>query len=224
MRRFEFKEGTSSKFWEVDVEGKDLTVRFGKIGTNGQTQTKSFPTAEKATSERDKLIKEKTSKGYAELSVDDGAKPPRDGRLEKVEPKESAAPKAKAKEAPADEPGWIDAGDGYRLALRDGKLACRGPKGQLLASVPKDVKTSPVAMDPREEARRRGEARARAAGGVPSGRVGQVAEGEEPAARRLEEVLLPRRRSLSGERARAQRPAPSASRAVRDRVEARAVG
>jgi predicted DNA-binding WGR domain protein len=146
MRRFELKDATSSKFWEVDVEGKDLTVRFGKIGTNGQTQTKSFPTAEKATSERDKLIKEKTGKGYAELLVAEGEKP---ASLEKAEPKEPAAPKAKAKgkEATIDEPGWIDAGDGYRLALREGKLACRGPKGQLLASVPKDVKASPVAMD-----------------------------------------------------------------------------
>ena len=43
-RRFEFIEGKSSKFWEVTVTGSDVTVRFGKIGTHGQGQTKSFPT------------------------------------------------------------------------------------------------------------------------------------------------------------------------------------
>lgn len=141
MRRFEFREGTSSKFWEVDVEGKDLTVRFGKIGTNGQTQTKSFPTEEKAKAERDKLIKEKTGKGYSEVGAAEDAK------VEKVEPKEKPKPRASAPTASIDEPGWIDAGDGYRLALRDGKLVCRNPKGQQLASVPKDVKAGAVATE-----------------------------------------------------------------------------
>jgi predicted DNA-binding WGR domain protein len=41
MRRFEFKEGSSSKFWEVSVSGNTLTVRFGRIGTEGQEKTKS---------------------------------------------------------------------------------------------------------------------------------------------------------------------------------------
>lgn len=138
MRRFEFKEGTSSKFWEIDVEGKDLTVRFGKIGTNGQTQLKSFPTEEKAKAERDKLIREKTGKGYVETG--EAAEP-----AEKTEPKEKPKPRVKPAVAAADEPGWIDAGNGYRVALRDGKLACKSPKGQLLASVPKDVKASEAA-------------------------------------------------------------------------------
>jgi len=141
MRRFEFKEGSSSKFWEVDVEGKDLTVRFGKIGTNGQTQTKSFPTEAKASAERDKLIKEKTGKGYSEVGTS------QDAKVEKVEPKEGPKPKPKVATPAADEPGFVDAGDGYRLALRDGKLVCKGPKGQLLASVPKDIKATPVASE-----------------------------------------------------------------------------
>lgn len=69
MQRYEFIEGTASKFWEVEAKETSLTVRFGKIGTNGQTQTKSFDTSAAATKERDKLIKEKTGKGYKEVSV-----------------------------------------------------------------------------------------------------------------------------------------------------------
>ena len=42
MRRFELVEGTASKFWEIAVEGVSTTVRYGRIGTTGQTQTKSF--------------------------------------------------------------------------------------------------------------------------------------------------------------------------------------
>ena len=37
-RYFEFIEGSSSKFWEISVSDKIVTVRFGRIGTNGQTQ------------------------------------------------------------------------------------------------------------------------------------------------------------------------------------------
>jgi predicted DNA-binding WGR domain protein len=63
-RRFEMSEGGSQKFWEVAVEGPALTVRFGKIGTAGTTQTKTLASAEAATKEADKLVREKTKKGY----------------------------------------------------------------------------------------------------------------------------------------------------------------
>lgn len=48
-RYFEFTgadadRGTSnsSKFWEVDVDGQTVTVRFGKIGASGQTTVKDL--------------------------------------------------------------------------------------------------------------------------------------------------------------------------------------
>jgi len=67
MRRFEFSDSTSNKFWEVDVKGKTLNVTFGKIGTKGQSKPKDFPTPEKAKAEMEKLIKEKIGKGYVEV-------------------------------------------------------------------------------------------------------------------------------------------------------------
>jgi formylglycine-generating enzyme required for sulfatase activity/predicted DNA-binding WGR domain protein len=66
MRRFEFSDSTSNKFWEVDVNGKTLNVTFGKIGTKGASKPKDFATPEKAKAEMEKLIKEKTGKGYVE--------------------------------------------------------------------------------------------------------------------------------------------------------------
>ena len=65
-RYFEFVEGSSAKFWEISHSGKDVTVRFGEIGTNGQTQTKTLADADAATKHAEKLIKEKTGKGYKE--------------------------------------------------------------------------------------------------------------------------------------------------------------
>ena len=67
MRRFEFVDSTSNKFWEVDVKGKTLNVTFGKIGTKGQSKPKDFATPEKAKAEMEKLIKEKAGKGYVEV-------------------------------------------------------------------------------------------------------------------------------------------------------------
>ena len=66
-RLFEFVDDSSSKFWEVTLNGSEFTVRFGKIGTAGQSKTKDAGSQEKALSEVDKLIREKTGKGYKEV-------------------------------------------------------------------------------------------------------------------------------------------------------------
>ena len=65
-RYFEFVDGTSNKFWEIWMDGTDVTTNWGKIGTDGQTKTKGFPDEAKAKKEYDKLLAEKTGKGYAE--------------------------------------------------------------------------------------------------------------------------------------------------------------
>ncbi len=65
-RYFEFVEGSSSKFWEIKMTGTDVTTRYGKIGTDGQNTLKQFGDAAAATKEYEKLVKEKTKKGYEE--------------------------------------------------------------------------------------------------------------------------------------------------------------
>ncbi|MGN6385745.1 MAG: AAA domain-containing protein [Verrucomicrobiota bacterium] len=67
VRHFELISGTSRKFWEIFVNGSSLTVRYGRIGTDGITQTKSFADATKAAAESEKLILAKKKKGYAEV-------------------------------------------------------------------------------------------------------------------------------------------------------------
>jgi len=66
VMRFEFSEGNSNKFWECSVNGCEVTVRFGRIGTEGQTRVKSFSDAAAATKDAEKLFAEKTRKGYVE--------------------------------------------------------------------------------------------------------------------------------------------------------------
>jgi predicted DNA-binding WGR domain protein len=68
-RYFELVEGGSKKFWEITVDGAGHKVRFGRLGAQGQTRSKSF--ADEATAQRDaaKLIREKVAKGYIEPNV-----------------------------------------------------------------------------------------------------------------------------------------------------------
>jgi predicted DNA-binding WGR domain protein len=90
VRTFTYVSGTSSKFWEVDQDGANVTVRFGRIGTNGQSKTKELGSEAEARAHAEKLISEKVAKGYVE---EGGTTPP-------PAPPAPAKPKAK-KAAPA---------------------------------------------------------------------------------------------------------------------------
>ncbi len=97
MPRYEFSEGTSNKFWDIQLSGSSFTTTWGKIGTAGQATTKSFPSDDKARQEYDKLIAEKVKKGYA--LVGGGATPAPAGATQRSAP--AAKPPAKAAAQPA---------------------------------------------------------------------------------------------------------------------------
>ncbi|MDI7225151.1 WGR domain-containing protein [Leptospira santarosai] len=61
-----FKDDKSDKFWSIETSGNSFTVTYGKTGTVGQTQTKSFDNEEKCLKEAEKLLAEKLKKGYVE--------------------------------------------------------------------------------------------------------------------------------------------------------------
>jgi predicted DNA-binding WGR domain protein len=67
MRRFEFTEGDSRKFWQIGRTGSDVTVSWGRIGTKGQLQIKQLGDEARAERELQKLIGEKVRKGYIEV-------------------------------------------------------------------------------------------------------------------------------------------------------------
>jgi DNA ligase-1 len=68
VRRFELIAGRSKKFWEVEVEGSDMSTCCGRIGSAGQGTTLSFADAAAARAAADKLIAEKTAEGYREVA------------------------------------------------------------------------------------------------------------------------------------------------------------
>ena len=90
-RTFLYSDDKSSKFWDIEIDGNSFTVNYGKAGTNGQTQTKDFADDAACQKAAEKLIAEKTKKGYVEQGGDTSA-PVASVATEK--PKKSAEPKA----------------------------------------------------------------------------------------------------------------------------------
>jgi predicted DNA-binding WGR domain protein len=74
MRRFEFVDGNSSKFWVPELQGATFIVTYGRIGTAGQRKEKAFPDEEAALKEYNKKVAEKVREGYSEVST--GEAPP----------------------------------------------------------------------------------------------------------------------------------------------------
>jgi uncharacterized protein (TIGR02996 family) len=64
MARYEYTEGTSNKFWEIDVEDRKVITRFGRIGTKGQERVKTFKKSWEARRYRAGQVRRKTQKGY----------------------------------------------------------------------------------------------------------------------------------------------------------------
>ncbi|HZI14291.1 MAG TPA: WGR domain-containing protein, partial [Myxococcus sp.] len=76
MRRFEFVEGGSSKFWEPELQGSTFIVTYGRIGTAGQRKEKAFPDEAAARKEYEKKVAEKLREGYREVSGGESAPTP----------------------------------------------------------------------------------------------------------------------------------------------------
>ena len=67
-RYFEYKDAKSKKFWEVSVSGKKVNIRYGKIGTDGQTSLKELGTPAEAKAHAEKQAAGKVKKGYKEAA------------------------------------------------------------------------------------------------------------------------------------------------------------
>jgi len=86
-RYFEFKDEISDKFWEIELKGSALHLRWGKTGTNGQSKIKVLESADKAQKEYNKLVAEKTQKGYQEGNATGKNDATTDVKIAEVKPK-----------------------------------------------------------------------------------------------------------------------------------------
>ncbi|WP_405893948.1 DUF4132 domain-containing protein [Streptomyces sp. NBC_01527] len=67
MRRWEYVEGSASKFWETGADGVLVTVRYGRCGTDGRTRSKEYASADAAQEQVRRTVAEKERKGYREV-------------------------------------------------------------------------------------------------------------------------------------------------------------
>ncbi|EEU9259999.1 WGR and DUF4132 domain-containing protein [Escherichia coli] len=91
MRHFIFQDEKLHKFWAVEQQGNELHISWGKVGTNGQNQVKSFADAAAAAKAELKLIAEKTKKGYVENASANVHIPP----ITKATPEVETSPESK---------------------------------------------------------------------------------------------------------------------------------
>src|ERR1043166_5660805 len=68
MRKIKVGDDESYKFWNIELTGSSYTVAWGRIGTMGQSKAKDFGTPAAAQKAYDKIIAEKTSEGYVEIT------------------------------------------------------------------------------------------------------------------------------------------------------------
>ncbi|MEP6929654.1 MAG: WGR domain-containing protein [Flavobacterium sp.] len=66
IKYLKFIDGNSDKFWQIEASGLEYTVTYGKNGTSGTSQTKTFSTPEECLKTAEKILAEKVKKGYSE--------------------------------------------------------------------------------------------------------------------------------------------------------------
>lgn len=65
----QYIDGRSKKFWRARTEGDELHINFGRLGSDGQSKTKTFDSAAAAVAELDKLATSKRGKGYVDTAA-----------------------------------------------------------------------------------------------------------------------------------------------------------
>ncbi len=131
MPRYEFVQGTSSKFWEIELGAKRSTTTWGRIGASGQNmKTRSYASDAEMKKDYDRLVREKTTEGY-KLVGKKAAKADRNAPPPAVEPRNP-----KLEKLICDDPD----DDGNFVVYGDWLAAQGSPRGELAAMHAKNMK------------------------------------------------------------------------------------
>lgn len=145
--RFYFDDGKSRKFWSFTQTGKTLSIRHGRLGTEGREKKKILASPTAAKREAEKLAEQKVSKGY--IRVDPTLlklKRPK-GRRKATERQVAGLEQELGATLPAEYRNFLLTYNGGRLDLEDGSFELFGhpsPYGhigcvQLLYTMQKDA-------------------------------------------------------------------------------------
>ncbi|MTD25776.1 DUF4132 domain-containing protein [Erwinia sorbitola] len=93
-----YQDEKSHKFWTIEQKKQELHLSWGRVGTQGQSQIKSFEDDEQAKKACEKLIKEKSRKGY--MAPGNEASAPSATNTVVAATSASVVPKTQAKTSP----------------------------------------------------------------------------------------------------------------------------
>jgi len=128
--RFEFEEGTASKFWEITVTGGTITVRFGRLGSDGQASTKTFATPQEAQTQAGKQVAEKVRKGYLAINANASApakiQTPDDAMLAGQEPIKTGVTLSLEFQEGTSRKFWQVTVSGSEVSIRFGRISSDG--------------------------------------------------------------------------------------------------
>ncbi|TET08586.1 MAG: WGR domain-containing protein [Candidatus Thorarchaeota archaeon] len=68
--RYEFKDEYDHKFWKGEIEGKAVTIHFGKVGTSGLRASREFTTVESAKKFLEERLLKKIREGFILVKTD----------------------------------------------------------------------------------------------------------------------------------------------------------
>ncbi|MCA9136825.1 MAG: ankyrin repeat domain-containing protein [Planctomycetales bacterium] len=66
---FQLVDGKAAKYWHIDLSKNSHVAHYGRIGSQGQTTTKTFVDAKTAKTDCEKLIRQKLNKGYVAVTA-----------------------------------------------------------------------------------------------------------------------------------------------------------
>ncbi len=68
--RYEFKDEYDHKFWKGEIEGKAVTLHFGKVGTSGLRASREFTSVESAKKFLEERLQQKIRGGFKLVKTD----------------------------------------------------------------------------------------------------------------------------------------------------------
>lgn len=119
MRNFRLTEGRHNKYWRIALSTSrcKYIVHFGRVGTAGLWQTKTFLSVTAAMKAHEKIVSQKCGKGYREVSFRECGAPLETEEAPSLTAGEHVSPRGGSSISPPHEPPAVGTNPGRRRLI-----------------------------------------------------------------------------------------------------------